>query len=176
MSIVVYFLIIPIIILTALLSRKLFEIIKRYISRVYHAWKSHKTRKETLSDKFDDLMYWKNGDVLDVSDYHYAGEEDYPSGTLILVSFKNDGVYTTGENIWKQYELGRMDKHQLSKWVVFVDVNSIKKNITAEERKFEEDFLNTIEDDTSYNNQLIIIQNEYQKLNSEFNLSNKVKE
>lgn len=124
---------------------------------------------KSLSDKFDDLMHWKEGDTIKYSvEVKRNDFQNTVETTDTLVSFKEDGVFVVYSDNWKQYQLGHITAKQLSKVVDFVHFSRIIENESVPERIKEQEFLKTIEDETSYNNQLIVIQQELEELNEEY--------
>lgn len=132
-----------------------------------------KSKSRKLADKFEDLLNWKVGDTI-----RYTDKYDMNNVCKIAI-FKEDGIYGFDSSYWYDNWIANRERGYNDFGVdkmIFVPTELIQENVDIEERNRYIDVTSELDDDYSYHNQLVTIQDEYRKLNNEFNLSNRVKE
>lgn len=148
---------------------KLLKFLKMKYQSIINSYQSN-----TLADEFD-VLRWHQGDIIKYN-LTQGVSDHWNEVTKPLVSFKEDGIYVIDMKFYKDFELGRLSDEILSSYVEFVPTNRIVENQTLPKRQVENDFLETVQDEFSYNNKLISIQQELEELNKEYsNEVNKVR-
>jgi len=131
--------------------------------------KSSKKKSNELSDRFDDTLNWEVGDTIS-----YEDEWGFES-TVILAIFKKDGIYGfKSETFYKDWKRGKErginDRH-IDK-MIFIPTELINKNLDIGQRNHYLDIKSELEDEFSYHNQFLVIQDELKELNNQYNSNN----